>query len=108
MTTLKNNMRRMAVATVMLVAVISMGGCYEAANLVGGLGSLLGAGGDPGYIWTGGYDPSSTIQGVVDYRQDVMDRSADAWDQYITGDYYGGDNDDPSTPTAWASGYEWP
>ena len=98
MTTLKNNMRRIAVAGVMLAALVSMGGCYDY-----GLGNLGGG-------WGGSslYDPTSTIQGVIDYRQDVMDRSADAWDQYITGDYYGGDNDDPTTPTAWASGYDWP
>lgn len=34
----------------------------------------------PGY---GLYDPTGTIQSVIDYRQDVMDWSANAWDEYI-------------------------
>ena len=103
MTTLKNNTRRMVVTTVMLVAVISMGGCYDY-----GLANLIGAGGGWGTGWTGGYDPTGDIQSVIDYRQQVMDNTATAWDQYITGDYYGGDNDDPTTPTYYPGGYEWP
>lgn len=29
------------------------------------------------------YDPYNDIQSVIDYRQDVMDWSANAWDEYI-------------------------
>jgi hypothetical protein len=29
------------------------------------------------------YDPTNEIQGVIDYRQDVMDWSNDGWDEYI-------------------------
>jgi hypothetical protein len=29
------------------------------------------------------YDPTADIQSVIDYRQDVMDWSNDAWDEYI-------------------------
>lgn len=29
------------------------------------------------------YDPTDIIQSVIDYRQDVMDWSVDAWDDYI-------------------------
>ena len=89
MNTLKNNMRRMAVAGVMLVALVSMGGCYDY-----GLGNLIGLGNLVDYTggWdTGGtywpdtslYDPTADIQSVIDYRQDVMDTAADGWDDYI-------------------------
>ncbi len=29
------------------------------------------------------YDPTDIIQDVIDYRQDVMEWSANAWDEYI-------------------------
>ncbi len=29
------------------------------------------------------HDPTGVIQDVIDYRQDVMDWSCDAWDAYI-------------------------
>lgn len=104
MTILKNNMRRMAVASVMLVAVVSMGGCYDygLGNLIG-LGNLVDTtggwdtgGGDTGGWDTSGwdtggtywpdsglYDPTADIQSVIDYRQDVLDTSNDGWDDYI-------------------------
>ena len=104
MSTLVDTMRRMAVAGVMLAAVAGLTGCDEYGFL--GLGN---------WGWGGGYDygssyynPYDTIQSAYDYRTTVMDNSMTAWDQYITGDYYGGDNDDLSTPTYWASGPEWP
>jgi hypothetical protein len=101
---LTKNVRRTAMAAaVMVVGLGMLCGCNEYGVLgnLGGIGSLIGG-------WGGGYDPTALIGGVIDNRLDSMDRTATAWDQYITGDYYGGDNDDPTTPTAWASGYEWP
>jgi hypothetical protein len=95
MTTLVNMVRRLAVVSV-VVAALGSAGCDEYG--------MLGLGGY-GYSF---YNPYDTIQSVYDYRTSVMDNSAAAWDQYITGDYYGGDNDDYSTPTYWASGPEWP
>jgi hypothetical protein len=105
----KMNVRRMTVVAMTLVALTTMGGCYDYGLLggLGGTGSLLGGWGGTGG-WGGyGYDPTNLISGVVNDRLTTMDNAANAWDQYITGDYLGGDNDDPSTPTYWASGYEW-
>jgi hypothetical protein len=98
MATLANMMRRLAVVSVVLVA-LGSAGCDEYGLLGGGYGYGLG------YSY---YNPYDLIQSSYDYRSQVMDNSATAWDQYITGDYYGGDNDDYSTPTYWASGPEWP
>ena len=36
-----------------------------------------------GYYDYGLYDPTDVIQGVVDYRQSVMESTANAWDAYI-------------------------
>ena len=91
MTTLKNNtMRRLAVASAMLVvAMTSMGGCYDygLGNLIG-LGNLVdytGGWGTGGTYWpqTTLYDPTNDIQSVIDYRQNVMDNVATGWDDYI-------------------------
>jgi hypothetical protein len=105
MTTQKNNtMWRMAVVGAMLMAAVSMGGCYDygLGGLIG-LGNLLGSAGDwntggwntggwdtggwdtGGTYWpdTSLYDPTADIQSVIDYRQDVMDASNDGWDDYI-------------------------
>jgi len=58
-------------------------GCDQTA-LVGG-GVPGGFGGWTGGYWPdwGYYDPTDTIQGVIDYRWEVMDWSNDAWDEYI-------------------------
>ena len=105
MATLKSITRWTAMAGMMVVVLVALAGCDVYSS--GGWGSGYYSGYDyyPSY---GYYDPTSDIQDVIGYRQEVMDNTATAWDQYITGDYYGGDNDDLSTPTYWASGPEWP
>jgi len=114
----KTNVRRMAAVAVSVISLTTLCGCNELFGALG-LGSMLGGWGGGynlgGYTggydlggWGGGYDASGIIGSVVDDRLGAMDNAATAWDQYITGDYYGGDNDDLSTPTYWASGPEWP
>lgn len=67
------------ILTLGLVAVIGAGaGCDEWLDPYAYLGYV-----DYGYPSWGLYDPTDTIQSVVDYRQDVMDWSADAWCDYI-------------------------
>ncbi len=109
MAALKNIVRRTFVAGVAVAALAALTGCdlLSVAGMVGGYYSDYGYS-DYGYGGYGYYDPTDIIQSTVGYQQEVMDNSAMAWDQYITGDYYGGDNDDWSTPTYWASGPEWP
>jgi hypothetical protein len=114
MFTSKTNVRRMAVLAVSVISLATLCGCNELLGALG-VGSMLGGWGGGynlgGYNlggYGGGYDASGLIGSVVDNRLGAMDNAATAWDQYITGDYYGGDNDDLSTPTYWASGYEWP
>lgn len=98
MVTLQNMVRRTAVAGLIVVVLGTATGC-DWDSPFGWTGSYL-----PTY---GYYDPTGVIQDVIGYRQDVMDNTATAWDQYIRGDYDGGGNDDPSTPDYWASGPEW-
>jgi len=47
--------------------------------------NLLGSGGYYGYGFPsdGLYDPTDTIQGVIDYRLDVMDSVAAGWSDYL-------------------------
>ena len=62
-----------------------LGGCDSGLDLLGGGGYYP----DLGYSsWNyfpdyGLYDPTDTIQSVIDYRQSVMDWSANAWSDYI-------------------------
>jgi hypothetical protein len=95
---LKNNAAMILVVLGGLFILGTQAGCDE---LLGYYGYGYGF---PSY---GYYDPYYDIQSVIGYRQDVMDNAATAWDQYITGDYYGGGNDDPTTPDYWASGPDW-
>ncbi|TWT44257.1 hypothetical protein RAS1_06670 [Phycisphaerae bacterium RAS1] len=96
---LAKKMRTTAVATLAALALGAGSGCDEYGL---GMMGMLGGGG-----WNL-FDPTSMIQDAWQYRMDVMDNTMNAWDQYITGDYYGGDNDDPSTPTFYPGGEEWP
>ena len=90
---------KLAVTCVVVVGLSTLCGCdLYVMNGFGGLGGYDPfAGYDPfgGYGgYTGGYtdwsypdyglyDPTNDIQSVIDYRQDVMDWSNDAWDAYI-------------------------
>jgi hypothetical protein len=108
--TIHNKVRRFLVASAIggpVLFAMAMGGCDATGlgQLVPGLSGSWSVG---GYSGASLYDASGIIQSAYNDRQAAMGRAATAWDQYITGDYYGGDNDDPSTPTAWASGYTWP
>jgi hypothetical protein len=94
---LKKNVATILVVLGVLFVLGTQTGCNELLGYYGGYYF-------PSY---GYYDPYYDIQSVIGYRQDVMDNAATAWDQYITGDYTGGDNDDWSTPDYWASGPEW-
>jgi len=80
-----NNAVKKAIFALVGLAILAAGtGCDSL-----GLGNLLGY--DLGGLGFGGYgfpdttyyDPYYDIQSVIDYRQDVMDWSADAWSDYI-------------------------
>ncbi|TWT41973.1 hypothetical protein RAS1_30990 [Phycisphaerae bacterium RAS1] len=83
-------------AMVALVAAVAVGTGCDDMGLGGGYGGY-DLGGFGGYD-TGGY-------GAIDST--TASNANAAWDQYITGDYNGGDNNDPNTPDMWASGAEW-
>jgi hypothetical protein len=102
---LQGRTRRMAAVVTVMMVLTALCGCYD-YGLLGSLlgGDLLGGnvfGTSPLDGWVGGgapvgvpvsgttyppstlYDPTDTIQSVIDYRQDVYDRVNDAWDEYI-------------------------
>lgn len=62
-----------------------LGGCDGMGDPFGGYGYYPDYGySDWGYFPDYGlYDPTDTILSVNDYRQDVMESTADAWDAYI-------------------------
>lgn len=95
---LASKMKRMATVTLTALALGAGSGCDEYGL---GMMGLFGGG------WNL-FDPTDLIQDAWQYRMDVMDNTLNAWGQYMTGDYYGGDNDDPSTPTYYPGGAEWP
>ena len=95
MRTPTNKMRQAVLMGLALVALGTSVGCDDllapamytpdyGTSLYGGwndYGSWGGYGSTyPDY---GLYDPTNVIQDVVDYRQSVMDWSADAWSDYI-------------------------
>ncbi len=93
MQTAKNNRAggltgRLVVSVLAIACLAAAGGCDELVNLdnVASWGGLA----DPWYTSSLGlpgystlYDPTSTIQSVIDYRQGVMDSVADGWSDYI-------------------------
>lgn len=104
MKALGNTMRRMAVVSAMAAVLVAACGCdlglTSLLNTVGTLSNLGGTdlwgwdtgGWDTGGWDTGGwdtypdstlYDPTDTIQSVIDYRQDVYDNVNAGWDEYI-------------------------
>jgi hypothetical protein len=74
---------RIVVGGALLAAWLVFAGCVEMAPdaWMYGYDPMF----DPGYPAWGLYDPTADIQSVIDYRQDVMDWSNDAWDAYIRG-----------------------
>ncbi|MBN2447204.1 MAG: hypothetical protein JXO22_10785 [Phycisphaerae bacterium] len=89
MTAFANKTRRVLLAGVALALVAGLCGCddlFSDSPYNGwdtGWGYDYGYGYDWGYPDYGLYDPTDTIQGVVDYRTSVMDSTAAAWDDYI-------------------------
>lgn len=76
-----------ATVALTLTAVICLGaatGCdlYDLGGY-GGYGDWYGGWGGYGYPASDLYDPTAIIGDVIDYRQEVMDWSNDAWDEYI-------------------------
>jgi hypothetical protein len=90
-------MRRMAVVSAMAAVLVAACGCdLGLTSLLNTVGTLSNLGGtdlwDTGGWDTGGwdtypdstlYDPTATIQSVIDYRQDVYDNVNAGWDEYI-------------------------
>ncbi len=77
-----NTLKKLGMAAALLMTLASLTGCdlYGTA----GLWPLdFYTGSYYAYPAYGLYDPTSTVQSVVEYRQDVMDWSADAWCDYI-------------------------
>jgi len=97
MKALGNTMRRMAVVSAMAAVLVAACGCdLGLTSLLNTVGTLSNLGGtdlwDTGGWDTGGwatypdstlYDPTATIQSVIDYRQDVYDNVNAGWDEYI-------------------------
>lgn len=94
MRTFTQKMRQVVLAGMVLAVLATSAGCDELltpmfytpdyGGYYGGWDNYGGWGGyDIGYPDYGLYDPTSVIQDVVDYRQDAMDWSANAWDEYI-------------------------
>lgn len=81
MTPSTHNLRKLGLAAALLLSLATLCGCdlYNTA----GLWPLDFYSGYYSYPAYGLYDPTSTIQSVVEYRQDVMDWSANAWSEYI-------------------------
>ena len=69
-----NMMRRMAVVGVVLVGLSTLCGCDQYGT--NGYSTSY-------YPGTSYYDPTWEIQSAMNYRQDVMDWSADGWSDYI-------------------------
>lgn len=73
----KNNVIGRAVVVVAL-AIVALLNATRCDLLDAGYGLY-----DFGYGGYSYYDPTDTIQSVIDYRQDVYDWSNNAWDEYI-------------------------
>jgi len=72
----KSSLRRLVL--IVALAVVALTGATGCDLLGTGLGSL-----GFGFGSYGLFDPTDTIQSVLDYRWDVMDFSNDAWNDYI-------------------------
>ncbi len=75
------------VALTLTVALASTG-CDYGLSALNALGALQGLGDytdwvDYGFPDSSLYDPTNDIQSVIGYQQEVMDWSANAWDEYI-------------------------
>jgi hypothetical protein len=87
--TIRSKVQRVAVVSALAGSMLfqfGVGGCDGGLDLLGGMGGYYPDYGYSGWGYFpdyGLYDPTDTIQSVVDYRQSVMDWSANAWSDYI-------------------------
>ena len=86
---IQKNVGKVVLSLIALFCVVGGTGCDDALmggylnSLTGGYLNGLGGYTKSGFPATGYYDPTSDIQDVISYRQDVMDWSNDQWDAYI-------------------------
>lgn len=82
MTASTSKFRKFGFAAALLASLAALCGC-DLYNTAGLWPLDFYSGYYNSYPAYGLFDPTSTIQSVVQYRQDVMDWSADAWSEYI-------------------------
>ncbi len=86
---IKNGVTKTILVALTLTVALASTGCDYGLSALNALGALQGLGdyeggwNDWGFPDSSLYDPTNEIQSVIGYQQEVMDWSANAWDEYI-------------------------